>query len=200
MARLGTTTYGNRNTERIAKAKQEAISRGLIRPSIIEIGAGGVINFLSYFFHDMEHKDRGKFKRMNYGLVKIAESVLRKTGIFNLETFETEEIIDSFRDLNPRKVYIVDIESKVIDAVRKKILPQKPNMSLEFGLIDVSREQLPHTGDIILAYNVLERVENKDYAVSSIANAVNGGGLLSTTFDITIPEFKKIDEGLYLKK
>ena len=203
-----TTTWKNRNYDRLQKLKQEAVSLSLHTPTIMDIGPGGIVDFLLRQLPQGRKSDWSPRQKMQRGVVRLVEGVLRRTNIFTLETSEPEEIARLFGDINPTCIYIVDINSKVIEAVKRIIEGKGLPYHFEYALIDVSSHQIPYRADIVIAYNVIQRTKDWKASLNNIANSVRPGGLLSirtgrnekTRFlDENLHSFGRIDEGLYQK-
>lgn len=199
MEKLATTTFKNRHLERLEKVRKEAIKLNLYERDVIEIGPGGLVDFLA---DTVLHKSGEKMTHIDSfyrGITKLTETVLRHTGIFNLKTFEPSEILNALRELKPKKLYVLDIEQKVIDAAKRTIENDALRIPVEYCIIDVEN-QIPYKGDIVIAYTVAVRTRSPKRALQNIANCVNDGGLLSVTSDEKLNGFKQLDSGLYIKE
>lgn len=199
MSRLGTTTWKERNYERLRIAKARAMEAGVYRPTIIDFGPGGAVAFL------LDHIPKGDcayhdgVARLRRGVFKLLETAMRKTGAFDLRTAEPEEVARVFEDMSPGMIYVVDKEPRVIDAVRR-LDRSRINVPMICELADIEKGPLPYKGDVVVAYHSIERTGNPRAAIGNLASSVNDGGFLSTTFEEYVPkDLRKIEPGLYVK-
>ncbi len=195
MGGLHTTTARYRNYDLLNELKHEVIRLGIRNPTIIDIGPGGLVNFLfPYFPH--EKKERNLPEKVYRGVIKLAESVIRKTDLFDLESSEPREIVEIFADLQPKIIYVIDTEPRVIESVKKLAQNARLGVNLDYKVIDIESQRVPYQGDVVIAYNVVLNKTNPT-ALETIASAVSTGGLLSITPDKQIERFKRIQSGIY---
>ena len=199
MSALNTTTCKYRNYDGLQQIKQEAIRLNIHHPTIIDIGPGGLINFLFHYF-PTEKKERTTQEVLYRGLIKLVESALRKTDLFDLESSEPREIAEIFSDLQPEVVYVVDREPKVVEAVKRMVERNGIAVNFDYVLIDIATQQIQHQGDIVVAYNVVLGKRDGDKMLEAVAKSVKTDGLLSIRPDIQIQGFRKVNNGLYQKK
>lgn len=129
-------------------------------------------------------------------LLHQVESGLRKTNLFSLRSYEVEEVVQMFVDLEPSAIYVVDKEPKVLEATpaRDGIYSVKS---------DIASQPLPYGGDIVICYNTVQRSENPEDAFDHVCRAVNPGGLLSIDtgyFETEYPGFDQLTEHLYFRR
>jgi SAM-dependent methyltransferase len=194
---LGTTTWRQRNQDRLTLARHCALEIGMTRPVLLDYGPGAAVNFLLDCLPFGDKNSWTLYDKIRRGLVKFPESVLRKSGVFSLETSEPEEVAYVFSDLSPQRICVVDKEQRVIDAVRRLVERNGLPVPVEYHVLDLQHDHLPLQGDIVFAYNVAERVEGHERALERIANTTRKGGLLSTTMLSPPPGFEQRAEGLY---
>lgn len=203
-----TTTWKSRNQSLILRTRYKALRKSLLNPTIIDYGPGGLIRFLAPLVPTM---NQGNPKNLNFprkiqrGIVKASDAVLRRARCFDLETFEPVEIFESFEALHPKKIYVVDNSKAVGDAVEKARDAKFNNTLniLEFIKTDISEKRLPYTGDIVFAFNIAERTRNPESALRNIADSVKSGGLLATTYDVPLSEYTEFNDcgpNLYEKR
>ena len=199
MKKLGTTTWRNRNYHRLDRTKKNAFDLGLYHPVIIDFGPGGVVNFLLDYLPKGDKDNWTNFLKIRRGILKLTETLIRKTNLFQLETSEPKEIAYLFNDLEPQIIYVVDIEPKVIGAVRRMISRNGLNIHIECVEEDITKNHLYIKGDIVIAYNVIQKTNYPKRSLEVITNSVNKGGLLSITLDEYLDGFNKLESGLYIK-
>ncbi len=172
---------------------------GLYRPTIIDVGPGGSVNFLLDYLPEGEKRSWNYLQRFQRGFIRPVETLMRQTHLFPLETSEPEEIAYLFKDLYPAKIYVVDSEPKVIGAVMRIIERNGLPWPIECIKHDIVNSPMPCNGEIVFAYNVIQRTSDSIASLKTIANSVTKGGLLSITFYGDISGFEKVDYGLFLK-
>jgi len=196
---LRTTTWKERNYNRLQETRKEAIKLGLLTPTIIDIGPGGLVAFLFYYFPKGDYSEWTLRESIVRGMLKLVESPLRKTSLFPLQSSEPGEIVEIFGDLNPRALYIVDLEPRVIEAAKRLLGGLNINSSVRYMNVDISAQQIPYQGEIVIAFNVASRTMSPQKSLESIANSVANGGLLTTDQNVDLPAFTQIKSGIYLK-
>jgi|GEM_PF-2803100 hypothetical protein len=197
---LGTTTWRYRNNEQLILTRNIAKERGIYNPTIIEYGPGGAINFLMKLLPAGNKPDWSNTDKIQRGIVKIVESALRKTNLFELESSETLEIDRIFKELFPNKIYVIDKEQKVITSIRHKIHNKEFSTHISGYIMDIQEQAFDKQGEIVIAYNIIQRTSNPEKTLENIANSTCVGGILSTTSKITPKGFEQIKEGIYLRK
>jgi hypothetical protein len=196
---LATTTLRNRSYDRMEMARDEAIKLGMYNPTIINVGPGGLVSFLFDCFPIGKPENFTQQQKLVRAIMKLIENPLRKTNLFGLESSEPKEITETFKELEPKKIYVVDIERKVIEAVRNMVTRDNLPPIFDYLQIDLETEQIPFQGEIVIAYAVVPVTNDRKKALDTIANSVAPGGLLSIDMDLEIRGFKRANDGLYVK-
>ena len=194
---LGTTTWKRRNRDRLKRTRDVAIDLGLNNPVIIDYGPGGAVDFLIDWLPKKNKPDWNIWNKLQGGIVKLAESALRKTNLFYLETYEPKEIAYLFQDLSPEKIYIVDKEKKVIDAVKRMVERNGLPVPIIYQILDIQNYKFEQQGDIVVAYNIIQRTDYPAKSLEHIARTTKIGGLLSTTVPTAPDGFEEKEFGLY---
>jgi hypothetical protein len=196
----GTTTWRNRNYDRLIQAKDEAVRLGMKNPFIIDVGPGGAVEFLFGLLPEGNVAYLGLFRCLQRGFVKLFETALRRVGSFDLKTTEPEEISCAFQELSPREIYVVDKEQLVINAVRRIVERNGLQVPISYNKEDIEKASPAQRGDVVIAYNVLQRTGNPARSLENLACAVIPGGILSTTCETAPQGFITVRNGLYVKK
>lgn len=194
---LGTTTWRGRNRQRLERTRDVAKNLGFDKPIIIDYGPGGAVDFLLDWLPEGDKPDWSTWNKLQRGVVKLAESALRKTNLFYLETSEPEEIAYLFRDLSPERIHVIDKERKVIYAVIRMVERNGLPVPIYYQVLDIQDSPFEQQGDIVIAYNIVQRTANPAKSLDYIARTTKIGGLLSTTFPTTPHGFKERELGLY---
>ncbi|MBI3027145.1 class I SAM-dependent methyltransferase [Candidatus Woesearchaeota archaeon] len=199
MAKLRTTTWAQRNYEGLARARDEAVRLEFYNPTIVNIGPGGLVDFLFEYFPSGTKARWTLIQKLRRGALKIIEDFLRNHDLFDLRTSEPEEIARLFEKLYPKEIYVVDSQPKVMDAVRRLDESGKIGPKVNYGLVDLMNGNIPVTGEVVIAYHVIQTTSNPQRALETIAASVKQGGILSLDRDYNLAGFTRRERGLYLK-
>ena len=199
MPRLGTTTWKNRNYDSLQNLKEHALNLGFYNPLIVDVGPGGLVKLLFRYYPSGKKEEWNNSELIERAIAQFVENVLRKTNVFHLENSEPMEIAELFKDLNPR-IYVVDRERSVIDAVRRTVKGFDLEGIFQYSQVDVLQEPIPVAGDIVIAYNVIQKTRNRQKALETITNSVRPGGLLSINIGGVIPGFRSVGYEVYQKE
>ena len=158
-----TTTWSGRGDDQIAAMAELCQNSS---PSLIAIGPWWILpiaSTLSIYGKQTHNMILNSACR----IMQVLESGLRKTGMFGLESFETEEILGLLSDtwITPSSTLVVDMESKVLQAVRKKIGERATYLQA-----DLAKDIFHIKGDIIFCNNVLQRIRQFDAASKNLVN------------------------------
>ncbi|MBI2658022.1 hypothetical protein HYX08_05000 [Candidatus Woesearchaeota archaeon] len=195
-----TSTWAGRNYERLQRVKEEAARLQLQNPTIINVGPGGVVDFLFDYFPVGKMKGWTKKEKLAWQILRVVENTLRRAELFDLRTSEPQEILNIFQELEPKQIYVVDREQKVLDAVKRLSFVREYPLLIDYALVNVANQPIPFKGDIVVAYRVAQRTSNPRKSLENIAESVNNGGLLSLNEDFEVPGFRRLDSGLYVKE
>ena len=146
MTYLATTTLRNRSYDRMEVARDEAIKLGISNPTIIDVGPGGLVSFLFNYFPVGKPEKFTAQQKFVRAIMRFVENPLRKTNLFGLESSEPKEIVEVFGELEPKKIYVVDIERKVIESVRNMVTRDRLPVTFDYSQINVETEQIPFQG------------------------------------------------------
>ncbi len=106
----------------------------------------------------------------------MIESWLRKTWLFSLESYETQEIHNAFEQQGRKpSIVVTDIELKVIQAVRDKY------PDIEGHVIDITKSIISDSFDVIFCNNVLQRMYDWSKAVKHIHQCAHQWTILGAT-------------------
>lgn len=117
---------------------------------------------------------------------RIMINVLREmsnNALFWFETFETKEIVDMFasKKMAIDWIDVVDIEPKVINAVKRLVRMEKLNKNIDFRyhLIDLLESNSEPLWDVVVCHNVIQRIEHPEVAIKNVASFLKLWWILS---------------------
>lgn len=205
----GTTTRKGRSLDTLLilseQVKAENGRKSHDSLHLVDVGPGGMVDFIAPYFPSTQNKHSwNALAKLNYGLFHLMESSLRGVGYPHLTTFEPFEIARCFSDVAPLLISIVDNHHQVLDAaIRDPRFPQHRNgrypVTFDFYLRDISEQEIPVRGDVVIAYNTIERTADPQRALRHVADAVRPGGILSTTLLLDMHGFTQLAPHIYLR-
>ena len=89
-----------------------------------------------------------------------------------------------------------DKEDKVIRAATKLSNQHGIKIPVNGTILNIEKNGITNQGDIVVAYNVMNRAKDKVSCLKNIQSAVKQGGILSINHVINAKNFVKIEEGL----
>lgn len=189
------STWKERNHKRIHKTHDIAKEMGYVNPVLIEYAPGSIVEFMLDWLPTGDVTDLTTNEEIRNGLIRLVEYGFRTTDLFGVQTYEPREIAEHFADLDPRVLYVVDKNKSVIEAVRS--ISQEMQIPVWPLHVETDMARIPYQGDIVFAYHFIDKP--KGNRLEHVLDSVKEGGLLSTTTEINFPNFKKMDNGIYLK-
>jgi len=190
---LKTTTWQGRNLEKLILTKDLAMKKKMTEPEIINFGPGGSVNFMVRYLPSGRKAD---LSLRQLGIRKF-ESLIRKTGLFKLNTVEPKEILRIFQELSPKKMYVYDREKKVIRAVERMVKNEVITVPVVATTKDMQKSSVDILGDIVVALNIVSRTRDKMSALANILFATKPGGLICINIQETPEGFKKVGHCIF---
>ncbi len=132
-------------------------------------------------------------------LTKAIETSIRHTNLFELNCPELHNLLYTLADLHPNKIYVFDIEKKVVEAASKLSNYNGFKIPVQSQLINIETQKINMQAEIVVAYNVLNRVKDIETSLENICGVVKPGGILSINHEFSSPSFQKIEKELYRK-
>ena len=197
--RLRTTTWTNRNSDRLQRVMDEAAGRGAPRPVILDIGPGAASTFWMRVHPSGNRRDWTLGQKLRRGLARLGDTAVRALPIGSLSCPELEEIYVRSKPLEPSRIDVVDIELRVLGAALKAARGSEDPALFQFHRIDLATQPLTLTADIVIAYQIIERTPNPQATLQTIADAVRPGGLLSVVTSLSVVGLDPIERGLWAR-
>ncbi|HAP00980.1 MAG TPA: hypothetical protein DCQ93_03545 [Bacteroidetes bacterium] len=193
---LGTTTWRKRNEDKLLRLLSVAKQYNITNPSIIHIGPGGAVGFMLKLLPPGQKSNWSITQKVKRCILKAMETTFRHTGLFELECAELLDLLYSLEELKPSKIYVFDKEDKVIRAATKLSNQHGIKIPVNGTILNIEKNGITNQGDIVVAYNVMNRAKDKVSCLKNIQSAVKQGGILSINHVINAKNFVKIEEGL----
>jgi len=167
--RVGSTSWPRRNWNYF-KLLAPHVSALSGRPTILLIGPGAATRCLSRYLANAAEPRRSKLARWTNDLARFADQALRRVPGVPLISFEPMELQQALNC--PHRLIVIDESERVLAAVHRD-LPD-----VECRRIDVATSRIAAQADVVIAFNVVSRIEDGEVAMQHIAGAVTPNGLL----------------------
>ncbi|MCF8225584.1 MAG: hypothetical protein K9J30_06870 [Bacteroidales bacterium] len=190
---LKTTTWKGRNIHNLQRTLDFAVKKKMVHPVIIDIGPGGSVAFMTAFL-PLGKKAEISFYQL---CIRKVESLMRKSGLFRLNTMEPLEIAGIFSPLQPGQLMVFDREKKVLNAVRDLVDNGQFNVPVKTARIDIQKQSPGVEADIVIALNILSRTTKKEMALKNLVAATKLHGLICINIDESPPGFRKLGRSVF---
>lgn len=168
--RVGSTSWHNRHLACFQALDKILLREAVSEPTVMIIGPGGVTRLASRFLNDSMAHRRSRVRKLIGDIARYGDQLLRRIPVMPLESLEPMEIR---RTLSmSHSLVVVDRSRRVLAAVAKQ-LPDA-----DCHCVDISVDALPVAADIVIAFNVICRLEDPVMGMKHVAAAVRDGGWL----------------------
>jgi SAM-dependent methyltransferase len=167
---LGSTSWPNRHLAYFKNLDELLRGEGVTDPLVEIVGPGGVTRLTAPFLNDAARPSPSRLRTLIGDAARYSDQVLRRISVMPLLSLEPAEL-DSALSM-PHRLLVVDRSQRVLAAVARD-LPHA-----ECHCVDISFQPLPATADVVVAFNVVCRLEDPKGGMARIAGAVRPGGWL----------------------
>jgi SAM-dependent methyltransferase len=167
---VGSTSWHNRHLSCFRGLGELLRAGGPERPTIMLIGPGGVTRVAGMLLNDSAADHPSALRKLVGDAARYSDQVLRRipwVPLMSLEPVELEQAIS-----HPHELVVVDRSRRILSAVRKQ-LPQAKCL-----LADISFQRPSVDADVVVAFNVICRLDDPTTGLANIVAAVRPGGLL----------------------
>jgi SAM-dependent methyltransferase len=167
---VGSTSWHHRHLPFFKKLDELLRAEGSANPEIMIIGPGGVTTAAAWLLNDADRPEAHPVRKLLGDVARYSDQLLRRIPLMplrSLEPLEVGEVLTS-----PHRLIVVDRSQRILAAIRHDI----PGATCI--LSDICAARLPVQADVIIAFNVVCRLEHPATGMSHIAQALRGGGLL----------------------
>ncbi|HKQ49263.1 MAG TPA: class I SAM-dependent methyltransferase [Phycisphaerae bacterium] len=167
---VGSTSWHNRHLAHFKRLDELLRAEGPGRPTIMLIGPGGVTRLAGMLLNDAAANGSSAIRKLIGDAARYSDQVLRRIPwmpLASLEPVELESVITV-----PHELVVVDHSRRILSAVRTQ-LPQAKCL-----LTDISFQRPSVEADVVIAFNVVCRLEDPGAGMANIVAAVRPGGLL----------------------
>lgn len=167
---VGSTSWHNRHLSFFKRLNELLRAGGIARPTIILIGPGGVTRLAGMFLNDAAADGTSAIRKLIGDAARYSDQVLRRIPwmpLASLEPVELESVITV-----PHDLVVVDHSRRILSAVRQQ-LPHAKCL-----LTDIAFQRPSVEADVVIAFNVVCRLDDPAAGMANIVAAVRPGGLL----------------------
>ncbi len=167
---IGSTSWHNRHLACFKKLDELLRTGSPARPTIMLIGPGGVTRLAGLLLNDAAVDRPSTFRKLVGDAARYSDQVLRRIPWMPLSSLEPVELQSAIS--LPHDLVIVDRSRRILSTVRQQ-LPQAKCL-----LVDISFQRPSVEADVVIAFNVVCRLEDPTAGMANIVAAVRPGGLL----------------------
>jgi len=167
---VGSTSWHNRHIESFQRLDALLREHGAPNPRVMIVGPGGVTRLAAPLLNDAARSRASAVRKRIGDLARYADQALRRIPlmpIVSLEPIEVERALTL-----PHRLVVVDRSRRVLAAVRRD-LPHA-----ECYDCDLVAEPLPVTADVVIAFNIVCRLEDPAAGMRHLEDAVCPRGWL----------------------
>lgn len=167
---IGSTSWPNRNRAHFENLNRLLLARGDARPARITlVGPGAVTRLLRPLLNDAAHVS-GAPRKLLGDLARYTDQLIRRIPMLSLMSLEAIELEQTLT--TPHALTVADVSPRVLEAVSRD-LPHARTLRL-----DLSIEPLVVASDVVIAFNVLSRVDDGARAAANLLASLAVGGLV----------------------
>lgn len=168
---LGSTSWHNRHHGPFARLNELLLDAGLARPTIMIVGPGGVSRWLVPLLNNSAAADASFIRKTIGDLARYSDQVIRRFPFAPLISLEPLEVRRTL--LMPHDLIVVDRSARLLGAVQRDI-PEAVT-----HVVDLSIAAPPARADVVVAFNIISRLENHAaVGVENLLTVLRGGGWL----------------------
>lgn len=167
---VGSTSWHNRHLSVFERLSELLRDEGPENPTIVVIGPGGVTPMMSLLLNNSAMEDASSVRKLVGDAARYSDQVLRRIPGMPLRSLEPMEIERTIT--MQHRLVVIDRSQRILAAVARQ-LPQA-----ECHCVDISFQPAPVEADVIIAFNVICRLERPEDGLANIMPALRPGGWL----------------------
>ncbi len=167
---VGSTSWHNRHLACFLRLNELLLHEAVVDPVILIVGPGGVTLPAAPLLNDSAVAGASKCRKLLGDVARYTDQALRRIPRMPLRTLEPVEV-ESTLSMSHRLV-VADRSQRVLSAVARDV----PHA--ECHCIDITFQQLPVVADVVIAFNVICRLDDPAAGMATVAGAVRPGGWL----------------------
>lgn len=167
---VGSTSWHNRHLACFQRLNELLRTETVERPVVIIVGPGAVTCAAAWLLNDAAVPQPPRLRKLIGDAARYGDQVLRRIPgmpLRSLEPVEVESVLTM-----PHRLVVVDCSQRVLSAVARS-LPRA-----ECHQVDITAQPLPVQADVLIAFNVICRLNDPPAGMARVVAAVRPGGLL----------------------
>lgn len=200
---LKSTTEVHRHNARLDRMFHEASELGFKQSTLVEIGPGAAVAFLSGFLQRPTDKSQ-TLNEFFFQTARFLESSLRHIPGMPLKSLEPREILSCAEAVENnliQQLVVVDRDRRVLDAAARALTDSPVNFVrlIQFHL-EAELDWIEPKAEMVCAYKCSHQLGRIEALPKRASQMLINGGLLSTTDTIQDESFEVVDHKLGLYK
>ena len=167
---VGSTSWHNRHLGFFRKLNELLVAEAVDRPVVMIVGPGAVTRATAWLLNDAAVSQPSRLRKLIGDAARYADQVLRRVPMTRLRSLEPVEVESSLT--MPHRLVVVDCSQRILIAVAES-LPHA-----ECHLVDIAAQPLPVEADVLIAFNVICRLDDPAGGMARVTAAVRPGGWL----------------------
>lgn len=167
---VGSTSWHHRHSAYFRKLDEILRSDGVARPRILVIGPGAVTRIAAPLLNNAGAANLSRMRKLVGDAARYGDQLLRRIPTLPLRSLEPMELREILT--MPHDLIVADRSRRVLEAVAAQ-LPDAQCL-----LVDITFQDLQIAADVVVAFNVICRLDDPAAGMQRAALAVKPGGLL----------------------
>lgn len=167
---VGSTSWHNRHLPQFIRLNELLAASDLREPTILIVGPGGVTRWLSPLLNDAARPDAAPPRRLIGDLARYLDQLLRRIPGIPLRTLEPVEVQRAI--YVPHRLVVADRSARVLAAAARDVPEAKRYQ------VDIARQPVPIQADVVIAFNIVCRLDHPAAGMRHIVAALRPRGLL----------------------
>ncbi len=167
---VGSTSWHNRHLACFRRLNELLLREAVVDPVILIVGPGGVTRPAAPLLNDGAGTGTSKPRKLLGDAARYADQALRRIPGIPLRSLEPVEVEATLS--MPHRLVVADRSQRVLSAVARDV------PSAECRCIDITFQPLPLGADVVIAFNVICRLDDPATGMATVAGAVKPGGWL----------------------
>lgn len=167
---VGSTSWHHRHLPFFKKLDEILHAEGPPNPQIMIVGPGGVTRAAAWLLNDAGNPDASAVRKLLGDAARYSDQLLRRIPLMSLVSLEPHEVQRTISV--PHQLIVVDRSARILASVRRDI-PEAVCV-----LNDISSSPFSLQADVIIAFNVICRLEQPAAGTNHLTAALRPRGLL----------------------
>jgi SAM-dependent methyltransferase len=166
---VGSTSWHNRHLACFVRLNELLLEANVSNPTVMLVGPGAVTRAAAPLLSDAAVRP-STLRKLIGDVARYSDQALRRVpwmGLRSLEPAEVESVLSV-----PHRLIVVDRSQRVLAAVGRQV------PAAECHLLDISFQPAPQQADVVIAFNVICRLDDPEAGMAHVAAAVRPGGWL----------------------